>query len=635
MSGGAKGRASSRPVTSVSRASRVASPTPRSKFLFMHLAEPQKAPVRGPGRRKSEVGRMLRRPAGQEDLADLELEDAAGDDQAIDPVLSNILGLGSAKGGGGGAAADDDDFEEEDEDEEDEEDEDEEGEAEEDDDEDEDDEEGEGEEDELDASEEDGSERAGAGGGFSSRRAGGGGGLRGPALSMARFGGGSGTLYPPAARSAASMALNSRILRAARELTGVKDGGGSGGSGGSGSGSSGAASGKVVALPAAAFASNYAERRALLREDREQKVERRMMEMVHKGQMPPELLLDEDLAQSSKLDADAFEDDPDAYDSDELLGSDVSSISSTDEETDTPEKAARRDRRRTHRRRAKVRVLKKRRRRMWAKKRRDLDMAKSRYYDDMIDQLVMDNPLLRPPAAAADLDTKRSFVDRATAENLTRAKIDQMASWIRAISVVVENLGMITGFLMFEGLSVAVDAELRKPELQPIIAQLARKYLRRGPSSPEWGLAIMMLGTAGTIHAMNVRNQEAAASAAGKGASTGPASSKVGKLVSGAMKMMKVFGFGGGGGPEPAAAMQQQPQPHPAAMPHQQLHTATAHQVIASRYAAAQEPTTRGGGGGGGGGSSQPLPRRRHREDDGDGAAADEDGAGSRAPWDD
>jgi hypothetical protein len=340
------------------------------------------------------------------------------------------------------------------------------------------------------------------------------------------------------------------------------------------------------------------------------------MEMVHRGQMPPEMLLDEDLAQSSKLDADSFEDDPDAYDSDELLGSDVSSISSTDEETDTPEKAARRERRRSYRRRAKVRVLKKRRRRMWAKKRRDLDMAKSRYYDDMIDQLVMDNPLLRPPAATADLDTKRSFVDRATAENMTRAKIDQMASWIRAISVVVENLGMITGFLMFEGLSVAVDAELRKPELQPIIAQLARKYLRRGPSSPEWGLAIVMLGTAGTVHAMNVRHQEATASAAGKGSTTGPASSKVGKLVSGAMKMMKVFGFGGGGGGQepmhpPSAPQHHQPQQQQQQQQPSQLHTSTAHQVIAYRYSA----------------------QETDRDRDGDGGSRG--GGGGRAPWDD
>jgi hypothetical protein len=625
-----------RPVTSVSRASRIASPTPRSKFLFMHLAEPQKAPVRGEGRRKTEVGRMLKRPAGQEDLADLELED--GGDQPIDPVLSNILGLGGggkARGGAGkveqgGAYADEeegdemdemDEVDEADDDEEEEEDgsaaeeedgsgaEDEGSEVE---------DEGSGEEEEQ----EDGGERAWRGGR-----------LRGPALSMSRLAGGGGALMPTSGRasSAAAMALNSRILRAARELTGAGSGGVKSSYAPKAAGGGGEEKQQKQLETAVALASNYAERRALLREGREQKVERRMMEMVHRGQMPPELLLDDDLAQSSKLDADAFEDDPDAYDSDELLGSDVSSISSTDEETDTPEKAARREHRRSSRRRAKVRVLKKRRRRMWAKKRRDLDLAKSRYYDDMIDQLVMDNPLLRPPAASADLDTKRSFVDRATAENLTRAKIDQMASWIRAISVVVENLGMITGFLMFEGLSVAVDAELRKPEMQPVIAQLARKYLRRGPSSPEWGLAIMMLGTAGTIHATNVRAQENAASASGKGASTGPASSKVGKLVSGAMKMMKVFGFGGGGGGGGLFGGNAGPEPS-AAAPSRAHETAVAQHVIASRYSESAGTGDREAEG-------HAHAREGRRGDDGHGrsrgrAERDEPGAGG-APWDD
>lgn len=560
-----------RPVTSVSKASRVASPSPRSKFLFMHLADPKKAPVRGEGRRKSEVGRMLRRPAGQEDLGDDDDEDegGAGAGGVIDPKLRDILGLG---GGGGGAGAGSRDEEDDDED-------------------DEDDDNGNGghlgelETPSLSASSVSSASssvpRSRAGRSTRHRSSGkhgrrhhrhghasstalnlpprGPAPLRTPALgyvSLLRGGNGDGASVSssvsasfaaqPAGRGDAL--LRARILQAARGLMGAGPPA-AGGMGGMGGGTL-ARRVPVAEMPFA----NYAERRAALREERERKVQARMMEMVHKGQMPPELLLDDDLAQASKLDADSYENDPDAYETEELLGSDVSSISSTDDEMDTPEQAARRARRRDRRRREKVRVLKRRKRQLWAKKRRDTEAARSRYYDDMIDDLVRANPLLRPPAASADLEAKRAFVDRATAENMTRAKIDQMARWIYVVAVVVENLGMITGFLMLEGLSQAVDTELRKPEMQPVIAQLARKYLRRGPSSPEWGLAIMFLGTAGTVHAMNVRQQEIAQAAAGQGAATGPGSSKFGRVISGAMKVFKVLGLGGGGGAGGAAA---------------------------------------------------------------------------------
>jgi hypothetical protein len=108
---------------------------------------------------------------------------------------------------------------------------------------------------------------------------------------------------------------------------------------------------------------------------------------------------------------------------------------------------------------------------------------------------------------------------------------------------------MITGFLMLDGLSVAIDQELRKPEMQPIIAQLARKYLRRGPSSPEWALAIMFVGSVGTIHAYNVKQAETQEQLRGNGSATGPGSSKFSKLISGATKILKAVGiFGGGGG---------------------------------------------------------------------------------------
>jgi len=573
-----------RPITSVSKASRVASPTPRSKFLFMHLADPKKAPVRGEGRRKSEVGRMLRRPAGHEDIADDE-EEGPGGAAVIDPKLRDILGLGRATTASGkhaaGAEPDEDDEDEDgsgsgdtpdlgeldtpshDDDDEDE-------------------------EDEEEASSESrgrhghrrrhgrhgkrsrGSRPASAALNLPPRGAAP---LRTPALgyvSMLRgdpSGGGdddglsesssrSGTGGGRGAPSAGEALLRARILQAARGLMGgpVAAAQRAGHAGTAAvalaSGRSGQGSRALADMPFA----NYAERRAALREEREHKIQARMMEMVHKGQMPPELLLDEDLAQSSKLDADSYENDPDAYDTDELLGSDASTISSTDDDNDTPEQASRRARRRDRRRREKIRVLKRRKRQMWAKKRRDVEAAKSRYYDDMIDELVRANPLLRPPAAAADLETKRAFVDRATAENMTRSKIDQMARWIYVVAVVLENLGMITGFLMLEGLSQAVDVELRKPEMQPVIAQLARKYLRRGPSSPEWGLAIMFLGTAGTVHAMNVRQQEIAQAAAGQGSATGPGSSKFGRVVSGAIKVFKVLGLGGAGGGGAGAA---------------------------------------------------------------------------------
>jgi len=542
----------------------------------MHLADPKKAPVKGEGRRKSEVGRMLKRPAGQEDLGD---NDDGGEEDAIDPVLRNILGIGAGKPGAGRASQDGNGA----------------GGAFGGDEEDEDDEGGGGDDgygdDDDDGDEPSYSEASSHHGGRRSRRDARRSGRRG-ARGSRRPTSAAMNMPPRGSAPLRSQALGyvSLLRRGKLADTGDEDSGSAatssssgsrryGGGGGGGEHAASALRGRILQAargmmgaeevgrvgrgPAAvAFAeerrvedmpfSSYAERRAVLREDRERKIQARMMEMVHKGQMPPELLLDEDLAQSSKLDADSYENDPDAYETEELLGSDVSSISSTDDDNDTPELAARRARRRDRRRRDKIRVLKRRRRKLWAKKRRDIEDAKSRYYDDMIDELVRGNPLLHPPAASADLETKRAFLDRATAENMTRAKIDQMARWIYVVSVVVENLGMISGFLMLEGLSQAVDAELRKPEMQPVIAQLARKYLRRGPSSPEWGLAIMFLGTAGTVHAMNVRQQEIAQAAAGQGSATGPGSSKFGRIISGAMKLYKALGMGGDSAAPPA-----------------------------------------------------------------------------------
>jgi hypothetical protein len=603
-----------RPVTSVSKASRLASPSPRSKFLFMHLADPKKAPVRGEGRRKSEVGRMLRRPAGQEDLGDDDDDDeeaGAGAGGVIDPKLRDILGLGGAGSGSRGVHQEEDD--DDDDDEGDDEDDDNGGRL------------GELETPSLSASSASSSvprSRAGrAARHHSSGKHGrrhhhrhghasspalnlpprGPAPLRTPALGYVSLlrggGGGNGDGASVSSSVSASFAgqpagrgdalLRARILQAARGLMGATGSAGAPQAGGMNL----ARRVPVAEMPFA----NYAERRAALREERERKIQARMMEMVHKGQMPPELLLDDDLAQASKLDADSYENDPDAYETEELLGSDVSSISSTDDEMDTPEHAARRARRRDRRRREKVRVLKRRKRQLWAKKRRDTEAARSRYYDDMIDDLVRANPLLRPPASSADLEAKRAFVDRATAENMTRAKIDQMARWIYVVAVVVENLGMITGFLMLEGLSQAVDTELRKPEMQPVIAQLARKYLRRGPSSPEWGLAIMFLGTAGTVHAMNVRQQEIAQAAAGQGAATGPGSSKFGRVISGAMKVFKVLGLGGGGaavaGAGPAANL---PPGVPPPRPEQTAATIAArYEGQGSAAAAARPKTTR------------------------------------------
>lgn len=486
---------------------------------------------------------MLRRPAGQEDLGDF-------NGAEIDPVLRNILGIGKGSGGGDGGSQELAEQEEEELVEQEEEDADEElgdideeelreAEDEEDeDDDDEDDELREADDEAVELRETSGGRRRGMRQVFGSRHF-----NHSPAapryLSSAS----------PSYSSSARLELDRRILSAAgfthqRPV--------------SSSSSSLALFGKpekVVEVkggaegqPVERMMRSYSSKRAALKEEREKKIEKRMMEMVHKGSMPPELLLDEELARGSKMDADTFEGDPDAYDTDELLGSDVSSISSTDEENDSEEVCARRDRRRQKRRSKKAKVLRKRKRDTWAKKRRDIELAKSRYYDDMIDQLVLDNPALRPPHVSADLETKRSFVDRATAENMTRSKIEQMARWIRLVAVVVENLGMISGFLMLDGLSVAIDQELRKPEMQPIIAQLARKYLRRGPSSPEWALAIMFLGSVGTIHAINVRNHEAQQATAGNGSATGPSSSKFGKFFAGATKIAKAMGFFGGGG---------------------------------------------------------------------------------------
>lgn len=590
------------------------SPTPRSKFLFMHVVDPKKAPVTGAGRRGSEIGRMLRRAPGQEDLGGEEAEElglAAGRGNGIDPKLRSILGLGA--GAGLTPVGEEDDEEEGEEDEE------------------------EDEEEEISRSSSSSSSsggRRGRGGGAgssgsSASTAGSGssgakGGLRrgerrgrrgrrgsswllSPSLNPPPMGGvplrnplggdpagGLSALFRAAAGGEAgddraegaeggmiTQALNARILEAARRMQGV----GAGGKGGEGSESGSAGAAASAERREVLDALSYAERRAALRRERERKINRRMMERVHQGTMPPELILDDDLARSSRMDVDNFEDDPDAYETEELLGSDVESIPSTDEERDTAEIARRRERLRDKRRRLKVRVLRRRRREAWATKRRDIETAKSRYYDDMIDQLVMDNPALNPPHASADLETKRAFVDRATAESLTRSKIDQMTRWIRVVSVVVENLGVMTGFLMLDGLSLAVDQELRKPELQPVIAQMARKYLRRGPSSPEWALAIMCLGCAGTVHAANVRQQEITASASGKGTASGPGASKLGKVITGGMKIARALGFvggggGGGGGGGAPAASGSAPAPDPA----------LAAQTVAQRYVSAAPP---------------------------------------------
>lgn len=400
--------------------------------------------------------------------------------------------------------------------------------------------------------------------------------------------------------STVQIELNKRILQAAGFDTGV-------GVGTGGGSTAIVASAKGEAAPAFAPAS-YSHKRAHLKEERDRKIQKRMMEMVHKGTMPPELLLDDDLAAGSRLDADNFEDDPDAYDTDELLGSDVESIPSTDSEDDD-RVIDKRDRLRHKRRRQKAKALRRRKRDVWAKKRKEIEGAKSRYYDDMIDQLVLDNPGLRPPHVSADIETKRSFVDRATAENMTRSKIEQMARWIRVIAVVVENLGMITGFLMLDGLSVAIDEELRKPEMQPIIAQLARKYLRRGPSSPEWALAITFIGSVGTIHAYNVKQNEAQEQSRGNGSATGPGSSKFSKLISGATKIMKAVGIFGGG----AAAA---PQPLTPSAPQKAR--------IASRYQEQQIKKQ----------PQKPIEPQDDGGDDGDDDDEDEDDVSlDTAPW--
>lgn len=567
----------------------MASPTPRSKFLFMHLADPNKAAIKGPGRRNTEVAHMLRRPGGQEDFND----DDDSHEADIDPVLRNILGIGGGGGGGSSGAAqhhqhamapveeedDEDDSEAEDDEEEDDDEEEEEvrfsrksvkgGKS----------KKGRRTKHRKHSSKPQGTHlnlppRGAAplrshsqGGRYISH-------LMQDTRSSATSSSSSSSASTTSSGSSASRSsgleveLNRRILEAAGLFAKpIKSGAGGGGIGIGIGGGTGAGS----AIPQRAMLyESYAHRRQSLKEERERKIEKRMMDMVHKGTMPPELLLDEELAKGSKMDADNFEDDPDAYDTDELLGSDVETIPSTDEDEDEME-AVRRDRMRAKRRSQKVRVLRRRKREAWAKKRKDIELAKSRYYDDMIDQLVQDNPSLRPPTVNDDLETKRAFVDRATAENMTRSKIENMTRWIRLVSVVVENLGMITGFLMLDGLSVAIDQELRKPEMQPIIAQLARKYLRRGPSSPEWALAIMFLGSVGTIHAANVRVHETQMASSGKGAATGPGSSKLGKVVSGVSKIMKavgIFGGGGGAGPAiPATAPQASVSPPPKPAP--------------------------------------------------------------------
>lgn len=292
---------------------------------------------------------------------------------------------------------------------------------------------------------------------------------------------------------------------------------------------------------------------------------KRMSELVDDGRLPWKALLDNDFAQDVEANIDEYDhqtlplaEDPDAWDTDELL-SDAEPIDSTDSETDTPRRVKRRKRLREKRYYAKLKAL--RRRRVKAKRQRmqDLQRSKHRYYDELIMQIQRENPHLgaNAPPATADLEVKRSFVDRGTTETIVRQKSEQMKMYILLASIAVEFLSILIGFPKLNGFTDRMKLVLSDPRSDPMIAQLARKYLRRGSPSPEMSLFLMFSVGAGTIHITNARN-DASTDASTKTTEEDEKKSDMFKVLSKGIGLLSpVMGFFTGG--LPAAFANPQP----------------------------------------------------------------------------
>lgn len=266
----------------------------------------------------------------------------------------------------------------------------------------------------------------------------------------------------------------------------------------------------------------YAQRRKALREQRRRHAEAKMGQLVHAGRMPWKIMLDDEVARDVETDIGiqygtrAVDEDPDAYDTDELL-SDVSDVSSTDSETDTPSKIRRREKHRRRIRRMKIRVLRRRKREAKRKRKETIERAQHRYYDEMIQEICNESPQLRAqaPGTDADLESKRSFIDRGQAEIVTQQKVEQMRNYISFGATGLEAVSNATKFPRLNGLSARIDQEINQAHARPLVAQMARKHLRQGPSSPEMSLVWLGLTLIAKQHMANISNSEGAGGSGG------------------------------------------------------------------------------------------------------------------------
>lgn len=303
--------------------------------------------------------------------------------------------------------------------------------------------------------------------------------------------------------------------------------------------------------------------------NRKARRETKMQELVTSKRLPWKVLLDHDVAQEVEHDLfkinSELEDDPDAYDTDELL-SDVESISSTDDE-DTSRQIARRRKLRAKRQKRKIKAIRKRKRLNRQRRKKDLDRAQHQYYDELIEELCMENHALRPPDKDADLDSKRVFVDRGNAQTATRDKVEQMRSWIVFGATLFEGLSTLVGFPKLHGFSSEIQARLQDQSCSPMLAQLARKWLRKGPSSPEWALLLVFVTAMGAKHLENTTSaasESGSSSVSGLGTLLGLARNMFGKgLSSTTTSVGKGFSTSGtGSNPKPTPRA-----PHPPTSP--------------------------------------------------------------------
>lgn len=285
----------------------------------------------------------------------------------------------------------------------------------------------------------------------------------------------------------------------------------------------------------------FRERRDLMKRERMRSAEARMVRAVDENRLGYEALLDADLARDVEMKIDMFdrneatrEDDlnPDAYDTDELL-SDATLVSSTDEEFDTPRRRRRRKEVRRKHFRQKRQVLRRRRRESRVRMRAEVDRTYHAMFDDLIEQALDENRSLRPPPPRSTLEAKRSWLNNATRKAIVQRKMEQMRTYLLMIAAGIETIASLIKFPKLFGLTEHMEAALKDPKSDRMVAQLARKHLRRGPSSPEWSFLIMFASAVGTMHVRNVK-QEASGEGAQKG--QGPdkvfgAISKIGKFV--------------------------------------------------------------------------------------------------------